>query len=886
VVLASGTRLGAYEILSLLGAGGMGEVYLARDHRLNRQVALKVLPAIVASDPDRLARFEREAQVLAALNHPNIAAIYGVEDSGGAPALVMELVEGPTLADRIVHGPIPLDEALPIAKQIAEALEAAHEQGIIHRDLKPANIKVRDDGTVKVLDFGLAKAMEPVAASGASAIAMANSPTITSPAMMTGVGMLIGTAAYMSPEQAKGRAAGKRSDVWAFGCVLFEMLTGRRAFDGEDVSDTLANVLKSDPDWSRLPAPVPSPIRRLLRRSLSKDPRRRLADIADARLDLEDREEGSDPTAFSVQRRRSEWIAWCAVGVTLLLAGAAWFARSGGASGMATQLRLELTTPPTSEPESIAISPDGQTIAFVAESEGRSQLWVRSLRAEGGHPLAGTEDARYPFWSPDSASIAFFSEARLKRIDLASGAVTDLASVRRGGGGTWNRAGTILFNAFAGPILKVSDRGGDVAAVVPIDQNAPNGGYRAPQFLPDGRHFVYFAAGRASKSVLLGDLDGEPVVELGDSDAAPVYGASQVLLVRRGRVFSQPLDMRTLRLTGTPVPISADTLATGGLNTVPLSASANGTIVYRAAGQIRRRQFTWFDRSGTILGVVGEVDGANALNPSLSPNGQQIAYNRAVDNNVDIWLLDINARQPRRFTNGPAVEEYPIWSPDSTRLVFSAIRAPGFHVYEKPLSGLERAETLLIPQPAIGAKIATDWSADGRFLLYRHLSFETGYDIWAMPLSGDRKPFVVVRTESDEREGQFSPDGRWIAYESDQSGRMEIYVQAFPTQGRVFGPLSQAGGAQPRWNPDGKELFYLSPAGEMMSVKLRLDAVHDVIDSEAAVMLFRTRVLSQSNTPRHQYAVTRDGRFLINRLLDDGVSYPMSVILNWSGAKE
>jgi Tol biopolymer transport system component len=862
----------------------MGEVYRARDHRLNRDVALKVLPASVTSDAERLARFEREAQMLAALNHPHIAAIYGVDDSGATPALVMELVEGETLADRIARGPIPLDEALPIAKQIAEALEVAHEQGIIHRDLKPANIKLRDDGTVKVLDFGLAKVIDPARAPGPPAI-VSNSPTITSPVLTTGVGALLGTAAYMSPEQAKGRTADKRSDIWAFGAVLYEMLTGERAFEGLDVGDTLANILKSEPDWSRLPADVPMPVRRLLRRSLAKEPRRRLSEIADARLELEERDEVAAPAASAGGRRVSEWIAWCAAGAMVLFSAGVWLYRSTGAPAIVAPIRLEVTTPPTSEPESIAISPDGQTIAFVAEFDGRSVLWVRSLSVERGRPLAGTEDARYPFWSPDSTSVGFFSESRLKRVDLATGAVTELAPARRGAGGSWNRAGTILFNAFGGPILKVSDAGGEVATVVPVDQNAPNGGFRAPQFLPDGRHFVYFAAGRPSKQVLLGDLEGEPVVELGDSDSAPVYGQGQLLVVRGGRVLSQPWDMHTLRPIGTAAPIAADTLAAGGLNTVPLSASLNGTIIYRAAGQVRRRQFTWLDRSGTVLGSVGEVDSANALNPSLSPNGQQIAYNRpwtgtptsgcSTSTRVSPGGLPI-VRRSSSIPSGPPTP--PGWP--SARLGSRASTST-----KNRCQDWDAPTPCSFPSPT-GAKIATDWSADGRFLLYRHLSFETGYDIWAMPLSGEGKPFVVVRSESDEREGQFSPDGRWIVYESDQSGRMEIYLQAFPTPGRVFGPLSQAGGTQPRWNPDGKELFYLSPAGEMMSVKIHLDVGRDQVDAQPAVMLFRTRVLSQSNTPRQQYAVTREGRFLINLLLDEGVNYPISVLLNWSAAKE
>jgi serine/threonine protein kinase len=882
-MLAAGSRLGAYEIVSPLGAGGMGEVYQATDTVLKRQVALKVLPPEVANDPERVARFQREAEVLASLNHPNIAHLYGLERSGGTLALVMELVEGPTLADRIAQGAIPVDEALPIAKQIAEALEAAHEQGIIHRDLKPANIKVREDGTVKVLDFGLAKAMEPASSSGVSAAAVTNSPTITSPALMTGVGVLLGTAAYMSPEQAKGRSANKRSDIWAFGCVLYEVLTGRRAFDGEDVSDTLAGILRGAPDWSKLPSSTPSSVRRALRRCLEKAPHQRLADMSDVRLDLEDWDEGADTAPASTARaRRSEWFAWCAAAGMIIVAAAGWVYRLPRDASAIGPVHVDLSTPPTSQPESIAISGDGRTVAYVADSDGRSQLWVRPLDSERGHPLAGTDNATLPFWSPDNKSMAFFADVKLKKIDLESGAVTELASVRRGSGGTWNRAGIILFGAAAGPILRVSEKGGEVTTVISLADNAPNGGYRKPQFLPDGRHFICYAVGLGFNRVIVGDIKGESPVSVIDSDSAPVYGAGHLLFLQRGRIVAQPLDARTLHPSGPAVPIGADSVIAGGLAVAPLSISETGTVVYRSAGQVRRRQFTWVDRSGGIVGSVGEVDATNALNPELSPDGRHIAYNRTFDNNTDVWVLDTSARQPQRFTDNPAVDQYPIWSPDGERLAFSSIRPPGFHVYEKPLSGITAPETPLVREPSVGAKIATDWSRE--FLLYRHLSFTTGYDIWAMPMTGDRKPFPVVQTDSDEREGQFSPDGKWIAYESDQSGRMEIYVQAFPKPGQVFGPFSSAGGVQPRWNPDGKELFYLSPASEMMSVKLR--AEHDTMTGAPATMLFRTRVLTNADTPRQQYAVSKDGqRFLVNQLLDEGVSYPLSVILNWSGAK-
>src|SRR5262245_6521559 len=643
-----GTRLGSYEVTALIGEGGMGKVWRARHLALKRDDALKVLPDAFASDPDRVARFEREAQVLASLNHPNIAHVYGLEQSDGVQALVMELVEGPTLAARIAQGSIPVDEAFVNAKQIAEALEAAHEQGIIHRDLKPANVKVRPDGTVKVLDFGLAKALEPASTAGVDATM---SPTITSPAMMTGVGVLLGTAAYMSPEQARGKTVDKRSDIWAFGCVLYEMLAGQRAFPGDDLSETLAAVIKSEPDWSALPATLPAPARRLLSRCLEKDRKRRLADIADARLELDEAsnaptDDGTLRAAATVQRRRvrRERIAW-AIGV-LLLGLVAAFALVVGFRSLPGQpeLRVDISFPPNSDPDSPTISPDGRRIAFVARTDRRSRVWIHTLDGRPAQPLDRTDGAQGRlFWSPDDRSVGFFAEGKLKRVDIDSGAVQALADVVPSyiGGGTWNRDGVILFAPTRGPLFRVPQTGGVATPVTRVE--APHIRHVQPQFLPDGRHFLFFSFGDDDlRGVYVGDLEGATAPErlLADVDDAAYAALGHLFFVRQGVLLAQRFDAEAMRLVGVPWQVAAN-IRTGGIGrtaAMTFSASESGTLVYanRDVREVQRR-LIWFDKSGK---EVRQLDGRDPVEAStigaLSPDGRRLA----VDRRDSIWILD------------------------------------------------------------------------------------------------------------------------------------------------------------------------------------------------------------------------------------------------------
>jgi serine/threonine protein kinase len=868
---SAGTKLGTYEIVGPLGAGGMGEVYRARDSKLKREVAIKVLPDAFARDAERVARFQREAEVLASLNHPHIAAIYDLAEFGESRFLVLELVEGETLAERIARGRIALDESLAIAKQIADALEAAHEKGIIHRDLKPANIKFTAGGDVKVLDFGLAKVREPQDA-GAN---MSVSPTLLSASTP---GMIMGTAAYMSPEQAKGKETDRMSDVWAFGCVLFEMLAGRVAFEGGTISEIFAEILKAEPDWRLLPAETPEGIRYLLRRCLQKERKRRLRDMADARIEIEDVQTGAyidSHRTRSASRPRERLLWLLALALVTVIATIA-IARTFRPVPPAPEVRLEITTPPTTDPTSIAISPDGQKIVFAATSEGRSQLWLRSLDSVSARPLPGTDFASLPFWSPDSRSLGFFADSKLKRIDLDGGSVQTLANAGLGMGGAWNRDGTILFVPRTGPILRLAESRGEPVALTRLE--AQQRSHRHPQFLPDGRHFLYYVPGVPEvRGVYVGQLDGSESRRLLVADTAAVYASpGQLLFVRQGTLFAQNFDPVRLAVTGNPFPV-AEQIAVNRLQSPALSASAAGPLIYRTGSSAGQRQFVWLDRSGREIGKVGDPDVADPSNPSMSPDSRRVALSRSISGNTDIWLLETARGLLSRFTFDAEPEAYPIWSPDGSHITFSRSG-----LYEKPAAGTGN-DDLLLATPTTSNP--TDWSPDGRFLLYRSVDQNENLDIWALPMEGDRKPFPVVQTNFRETDGQFSPDGRWIAYQSDESGRFEIYVQRFPGPGGKVGGkwlISTNGGAQVRWRRDGQELFYIALDGRLMAVAIRLASSGQAVEAGAPVPLFATHVGGAvQGVSRQQYIVSVDGqRFLMNTVTEDATA-PITVILNW-----
>jgi serine/threonine protein kinase len=878
MAISIGTRIGCHEITAWLGKGGMGEVYLARDTRLKREVAIKVLPDEFSRDTDRVSRFQREAEVLASLNHPNIAHIYGLEESSNSRCIVMELVDGETLHERLRRGPIPIDEVFPSAKQLAEALEAAHEKGIIHRDLKPANIKYSSAGQLKVLDFGLSKAFQE-----AQNESLSNSPTLISASIP---GTILGTAAYMSPEQAKGKAAERSSDVWAFGCVLYEMLTGRAAFAGETVAEILAAVLTAEPDWKLLPADTPISLQRLLRRCLQKDRKERLQHIGDARIEIND---AGSAELFKDEPRRNVsgsrlWLSALIAGV-LIGAVIMWMVASRTTVPAPPEMRLELATPLTPDPVSLAISPDGQQVVFVATSNGRQQLWLRSLNSTSSRPLAGTDSGTYPFWSPDSRSIGFFNEGKLKLIDIDGGLVRELASAPNPLGGTWNSNGTILFTPnYTGPIFRISVTGGDAAMVTRVEGQQSS--HRFPLFLPDGRHFLYYVPGGTNSNVLteargvyVGQLDAASTIRLLDADAEAAYAPPGYLLfARQGKLIAQKFDSAKLELSGNPFPVADQSLALGGSATsVGLSASAAGPIVYRGdqAGGLKR-QFVWFDRSGKETGKVGPPDDANPLGQSLSPDGRRIALMRTVDGNTDIWTLDLTRGALSRVTFDKALEVDPVWSYDGRSIFFSSNRKGVFDIYQKSATG--GGEDLVLTTPL--NKGVSDVSPDGRFVLYRSPG-KTGFDVWAVPIDGERKPVPVAQTDFEERDGQFSPDGKWVAYQSNESGRVEIWVHSFPgSSGKL--QVSTNGGAQVRWRPDGKELFYIALDGQLMSVPIRYPN-SQTVEAETPVVLFPTHVggAVQSLAPQF-YNVSADGKqFLMDTIVTEAGNSPITVILNW-----
>jgi len=900
--LAAGQRLGSYTIGAPLGVGGMSEVYLARDSTLGREVAIKVLPALFTRDPDRLARFEREARLLASLNHPNIATIYGIEHVDGIHALILEVVEGNTLAQRLdqaafglsgrrkagreqsLKAPagLPLGDALTIARQVAEAIEAAHSKGIVHRDLKPANIKIRPDGVVKVLDFGLARA-----AHGDAPVSDATPPS-TLTVGPTREGAILGTAAYMSPEQARGLAVDRRTDIWAFGCVLYELLTGHTAFAGATSSDTIAAVLEHEPDWTALPATTPPPVRSLLRRCLQKDPAKRLRDIGDAGFQIDEALNepawsmpGTGPKPAPMTGR----LLWAAalVGAVAATAATAWSLRPAPLEP--DEVRLETTAPPTTDPTSLAISPDGKQLVFAATTDGTSRLWVRPLHTASARPLAGTEHARFPFWSPDSRSVGFTAEGQLKRIDVNGGVVRVLATGV--GTGTWNQDGTILFDRGpGGGLFRVSADGGEPRLAAQIDSLA-NDPWR-PEFLPDQRHFLFYETG-TMPGIYVGQLDSKDAPRrLLDAQAATYAAPGHLIFVRQRTLFAQPFDPVRLELSGSPTVVAEQLVVGENPGTAALSASAAGPVVYRTGPEGARSQFVWFDRSGKAPEAVAGSDIGDGFNSSLSPDGRQLAFSRFTDDRpgrtADIWLLDLARGVASRFTSDPMFDLTPVWSPNGDRLAFASNRkrADGstgsFDVYVKAATGLGNDDLL------VGHDFGdppSDWSPDGRFILYnRQSGTGNNNDIWGLPLEGDRKPFPVVDTKFAESNGQFSPDGKWIAFQSNESGQVEVYVQPFPGPGRRT-RITRDGGDQARWRSDGKELFYLTPDDRLMAVPMRLDVERDTVDAGMPRMLFALRV---NGVPRHaygrHYSVSRDGqRFLVNTLKE--VTLPITVVLNW-----
>ena len=905
MALTPGTRIGSYEIAEQIGVGGMGEVYRALDTELKRQVAVKVLPEAVAADAERLTRFQREAEVLASLNHANIAAIHGLEKSGGRTALVMELVEGPTLADRIAEGPIPVDEALPIAKQVSDALEAAHGQGIVHRDLKPANIKVRPDGAVKVLDFGLAKALQPA---GALSPGLSQSPTITTPAM-TQAGLILGTAAYMSPEQARGKPVDRRTDIWAFGCVLYEMLTGRRAFPGEDVTDTLAAVVKLEPAWDAIPADVPARVRQTVRVCLQKDPRQRVADIHDVHLalagafDLPDRPPEAVAPTLHLWQRPLPLLAAAALLVVLLAAGTLAWLRP--AADDVRALRASILLPEGwelalssqgSASTSLLVSPDGERLAVIARgASGEDTILVRALDSQIFQPLSGTEGVTSMFWSPDGQSLAFVAGGTLRRVAVSGGPPATICAVGgMFGGGTWNQEGTIVFSMTAADgrtrLMRVPAGGGEPQQALASELEFAI----RPWFLPDGEHVLFTglavgdALNPAGLPLFVARLGSADRIQLGLSGSSNVqYAQGHILFLRGGTLMAWPFDTGRLEATGDPFPVAEGVETQGGLVLYGLfSASNTGRLVYRSgAATAGSSELTWLDRNGTATGTVG--DRSRYLSVELSPDDERAAVaENGAEGWPDVWIVDLGRGVKTRFTFGAREELFPVWSPDGNMLAFAAGSDAGVRMYRKASDGAGAEEPLLDDVTSI----PLDWSGD--LLLY--VSVGAGDpDLHVQPLTGDGEPYPLVDTDFNEIPGAFSPDRRWVAYVSDETGEPAVYVArvsgAAGERARGKVRVSRGGGTQPRWRGDGRELFYYS-AGDDALMTVAVDGTGDVFRADPAERLFELGGRLAVRSPEfYSYDVTRDGQRILATMAGvepADAAAPITVIVNWTAGVE
>jgi Tol biopolymer transport system component len=899
VALTAGSRLGPYEILSALGAGGMGEVYRARDTKLGRDVAIKVLPELLASDPERLARFSREAHVLATLNHPNIAHIHGFEDSTGVPALVMELVEGPTLADRIAQGAIPLDEALPIAKQIADAIEAAHEQGIIHRDLKPANIKLRPDGTVKVLDFGLAKALEPVAVTGAD---MTASPTITSPAL-TQRGVILGTAAYMSPDQAKGRAADKRSDIWAFGCVLYEMLTGKRAFEGEDVADTLAAVLRGQPDWTALDH-VPVPIVRLLRRCLEKDRSGRVADVAVVLFVFSELKLGARLVEPAGRPGLYKPAALVALALVPLMGFAVIsYVRAGNTARRPRVSRFDIVLPASQRFSDgsfvLAISEDGSLIAF-SKPDG---VYVRALdqseavRVRGTEVVGSRSSARNPFFSPDARWLGYWQDGQLRKVPVSGGTPIVICPAKYFAGATWGTDDDIVFGQGLAGIWHVPAGGGTPQAIVAD----PKGFAYAPQLLPGG-HAVLFTlvgnkstiAGASASQIVIHRLDGTKDEAIASGASGIYLPTGHLLYVADGTLTAVPFDVRALKVTGGSTSIAenvAVALDYSATSTAPANfvVSSDGTLLYLTGtpSVTSPRTLAWVDRQGREEPIAAPP--RPYAYPRIAPNGRQVALT-VRDRDRDIWIWDFNQATLTRLTTDAADDRYSLWTPDSRRILFSSSRGGVAGVWSQMANGIGTAQQVATtPNRDIQFLFPTSMSRNAEQIIVgsgRSGGSGALADLYVLDVGGSGTSALkpLVHSEFIERNGELSPDGRWLAYESNESGQIEIYVRPFPDVDSGRWLVSTSGGAQPLWGHSGRELFYVALNGLLMSATVHATSTWSA--SPPMRTLEGAYILVVPTMGGRHYDISPDDqRFLVMKSLSGGQSDALPVHLtlvqNW-----
>ena len=892
MTLGAGTKLGPYEILAPIGAGGMGEVYRARDTRLDRTVAVKVLPSHLSEDADHRRRFEREAKMISALSHPHICALHDVGHQDGTDYLVMEYVEGETLSERLLKGALPAEQVLRYGIEIADALDKAHRQGIVHRDLKPGNVMLTRSG-VKLLDFGLAKMREIEEGPTGMSVSLLATRTSADRSPLTEKGTILGTFQYMAPEQLEGKEADARSDLFAFGAVLYEMATGRKAFAGTTQASLIGAILHTDPPAiSSIQPPAPPGLDRVVKTCLAKDPEDRWQTAHDVKLQLRAiAETGSQPGVTAAQvpvrPRRRERLLWITNAVTLaaaIVAGLALYraTRSEPPRVVASSIDVPEKTSIAFDSGAPLLSPDGRKLSLVLSAGGgRTSIWLRSLDGSVVREVPGTEGAVYPFWSPDSRHLAFFADGKLRKVNVESGGPADtVADAPLGRGGTWNREGDIVFAPdTGGTLFRVSSSGGATAPVTTQDEKTGEISHRYPSFLPDGRHFIYevqVGGGGSQYKHFIGSLDSKPASRLPfESESNVVYSPPGYLLfVQRGTLRAQPFDVRRRQPAGESFAVADLVQVSSIVGFGSFSVSDDGLLAYVGGAAARFSRLVWSDRSGKEIETIGPA-GVH-WDPRLSHDGRRLAF--ALEDsrgNSDIWIYDLARKISTRFTFDPDADLAPVWSPDDGRIVFTGYRRGPGDLFQK-LSAGSGADELLLASPH--RKIATDWSPDGRWLAFHTNQPKTSWNTLVLGLP-DRKPSVYLATSFPELASVFSPDGRWVAYVSAESGVGEIYVQPFP-KGAGKWQISSGGGAMPVWRRDGREILYLASDGRLMAAQVKTDPAFDV---ETPRPLFATNVRNFVGLSRRQFDVTADGqRFILNAAVEEQGAAPITLLQNWT----
>ncbi len=879
MTLTAGSRLGPYEILSAIGAGGMGEVYKARDTRLERTVAVKVLPEHLTSNEDLRQRFEREAKTISQISHPHICALYDVGREGDRDYLVMEFLEGETLAARLDKGPLPSEQLLRYGVEIADALDKAHRQGIVHRDLKPGNVMLTKSG-VKLLDFGLAKfqtAARDNLISGASVLATQAQPSRP----LTEHGTILGTFQYMAPEQLEGGEADARSDIFAFGSVLYEMATGKKAFSGKSQASLAGAILRDEPtSVSEIAPMLPPALNRVIKTCMAKDPEDRFQTAHDVKLQLQWIAEGGSqvglPAPVAARRKSRERLAWGIALAALVAAAALGFGFVRRAPAKPRAVRFEIGAPEgVIAIDAPRVSPDGRYIAFNAtDSEGKTRIWIRALNALTAQPLNGTEGTTRPFWSPDSRFLGFMAEGKLKKIEVTGGPAQKICDAPTGADGSWSTQGVILFDGTGkDPINRVSATGGTAVPAAKPDPSRKESEVGWPEFLPDGKHFLYMAIGlKAEDSTYrVGTLDSTESKMLAPAQTLVTYSPPGYLLfVRDKTLVAQPFDASAFKTKGEPVPL-AEHVGTDSVGLATFSVSRDGTLAYRTGESGAR--LLWVDRTGKELDSLG--DRGEYANPILSRAGDRLAFglNDARSGKSDIWVRDLARGVNSRFTFAGGNNELPVWSPDGNTIVFRSDRNGTYDLFEKAASG-QGEEKLLFKSDE--QKFATDWSRDGKFIAFASQNPKNGWDSWALPTFGDKKPIPIVAGQFSELMPMFSPDGRFVAYQSNESGRAEIYVQSFPVASGKW-QVSSAGGTDPSWRADGKEIYYRSADQKLMAVDIQAG---ETFKAGIPQPLFPARV--QPGVARNKYLARADGqRFLFVAPLGRDALTPTTVVLNW-----